>query len=280
MRTDRLHFGISTFLHHERRLAGEHLAAIAAEGFTSIELFALTTHFDYHDPAAVEALAGWLSATGLALHSVHAPIAERLANGVWGPSLSLADKDRRAAGVREAGAALALAGRIPYRYLVVHVGTPDDHVEGVHDNALEQARRSLEEIHALARPLGVELALEVIPNALSSADALVRLIDDLELDDAGVCLDFGHAFLADGVVDAIETLSGHLVTTHVHDNHGRQDEHLMPFAGRIDWPAALFAMQKIGYEGPFVLEVAGSDPADVLRRARQACRRFEEILAS
>ena len=40
------------------------------------------------------------------------------------------------------------------------------------------------------------------------------------------------------VIDAIETLSGLLVATHVHDNHGRRDEHLAPFEGTIDWPGA------------------------------------------
>ena len=34
-----------------------------------------------------------------------------------------------------------------------------------------------------------------------------------------------------------------VVTTHIHDNHGEKDEHLLPFEGTIDWDAAfaLFA---------------------------------------
>jgi sugar phosphate isomerase/epimerase len=47
-------------------------------------------------------------------------------------------------------------------------------------------------------------------------------------------------------VDAIETASGALVTTHVHDNRGTADDHLVPFEGRIDWEQALFACQKVG----------------------------------
>ena len=30
-----------------------------------------------------------------------------------------------------------------------------------------------------------------------------------------------------------------IVTTHVHDNHGEKDEHLLPFEGSIDWDATL-----------------------------------------
>ena len=69
---------------------------------------------------------------------------------------------------------------------------------------------------------GVQLALEVIPNRLSTVDALVALIEDARAGDAGICLDFGHAFLMGDLVDAIEAASGTLVTTHVHDNGGQQ----------------------------------------------------------
>ena len=258
-----MHCGVSTYLFHDQRLTRDQLAAVAAHGFTAIELFALATHFDYHDAAAVDALAGWLAETGLSLHSVHAPIAESFANGAWGPGLSFADRDRRTAAMREAEAALGIARRIPFPYLVVHVGTADEYVKAPHDNNLEQARRSIEDLHALAAPLGVKLALEVIPNRLSSVGGLIRLIDDLEIDDAGLCLDFGHAFIMDDLVDAIEEASGHLLMAHLSDNGGRGDDHRVPFEGRIDWPAALFATRKVGYEGLWLFEVAGSPPASL-----------------
>ena len=44
-------------------------------------------------------------------------------------------------------------------------------------------------------------------------------------------------------------MSEHLIATHVHDNRGRTDDHLVPFEGTIDWPAALTAVQKVGYDG-------------------------------
>ena len=275
-----MHFGISTFLFHGQRLSRAHLEEIAAHGFDAIELFALRSHFDYSDPSAIASLAEWLEATGLRLHSVHAPINESYADGAWGPVLSIADRDGRPTAVREAVAAMQIARTVPFRYLVVHVGTPDAYVSSRQDNSPDQARRAVEELHAAASPLGIRLALEVIPNALSSVDRLIRLIDDeLELADAGLCLDFGHAFLLDDVVDAVEGGSGHLFTTHVHDNDGREDTHLVPFEGLIDWPRALFALQKIGYEGRLVFEVTGAS-AEVLPKVRRACDRFEEILAS
>jgi sugar phosphate isomerase/epimerase len=276
-------FGLSTHLFHDQRLGREHLDAIAAHGFDGIELFATRTHFDYHDRAAADALAGWLEATGLRLYSVHAPIVTGYTDGVWGAPLSTATSDAAARGraLDEARAALALARTVPFRHLVVHLGQPDERQPPAGDNSRDAARRSVEQLHEAATAVGVRLALEVIPNRISTPEALVRLLDDLELKDAGVCLDFGHAFLGGDLVDAIEELSGVLVATHVHDNRGKSDDHLAPFEGRIDWEQALFACQKVGYEGVWTLELANtSTPAAVLARAREACARFREILAS
>jgi sugar phosphate isomerase/epimerase len=35
----------------------------------------------------------------------------------------------------------------------------------------------------------------------------------------------------------------------VHDNRGTHDDHLVPYAGSVDWNAAMMETQKIGYEG-------------------------------
>lgn len=279
-----MRFGLSTFLFHDERLRRDHLTDLAARGFEAIEVFATRTHFDYHDASAVDALADWLAETGLRLHSVHAPIAESYAGGVWGTALSIAaaDREHRGRAISEAEAALAVARTIPFDFLVVHVGTPEEYAAGTQDNSAEAARRSVGELHGAASRLGVRLALEVIPNRLSSVEALRRLLDeDLELRDAGLCLDFGHAHLMDDVVSVVEEASGHMVTTHVHDNHGRRDDHLVPFDGNIDWNHVLFAAQKIGYDGVYVFELASSgSTGDVLDRAGRACRRFEEIVTA
>jgi sugar phosphate isomerase/epimerase len=96
----------------------------------------------------------------------------------------------------------------------------------------------------------------------------------------GICLDFGHAHLMGDVADAIETAAEHLVTTHVHDNRRRADDHLVPYQGTIDWPSALLMMQKIGYDGTYLMELAGTgNPAAVLEEARRARQRFERALA-
>lgn len=277
-------FGVSTHLFHESRLTRDHLGHIAAHGFEAVELFATRAHFDYHDAQAIVRLGEWLADTKLELHSMHAPIVEDLRRGQWiGPlSNAAGDEKRRAAAVAETRAALEVARHLPFRFLVVHLGVPSAAPQAAADNYPDAARRSLEEIAALAAGVGVRVAVEVIPNGLSSADALVRLIEE-QFDglDAGICLDYGHAHLMGDLGEAIEAVSGHLWTTHVHDNHGREDEHLVPFAGTIGWDAAMMATQKIGFDGPLMLEVADTgDPIDVLRRSSAARERLEKTFVT
>lgn len=277
-----MRFGISTHLYHDRQLDRSHLAEIAGFGFDSVELFATRSHFDYRDDGAMEALGRWLQETRLTLHSVHAPITTHFGAGdVWAPTFSVAagDAARRQTAVDEAAAALQIARRIPFEVLVVHLGTPDGKA-APGDNNRSAAARSAEEICRLAEPVGVRVALEVIPNALSTPAALCTMLDgDLEGLPAGICLDFGHAFLGGSVPDAIEVVAEHLIATHVHDNHGRTDEHLVPYSGTIDWDASLISMQKIGYAGTYVMELANtSTPAAVLEEARRARQRLERAL--
>ncbi len=123
-----MRFGISTHLYHDKRLERDHLAQIAAYGFDAIELFATRSHFDYHDEATVDRLAEWLAQTQLTLESVHAPITDRFGSGdQWAATYSTAvsDSAARQLAVQESEAALQIARRVPFKTLVVHLGTPD-----------------------------------------------------------------------------------------------------------------------------------------------------------
>ena len=238
-------FGVSTHLYRSERLALAQLSDIASHGFDAIELFAARPHFDHQDPRAIEALAGWLRASRLDMPSVHAPLAD-------------------------AAAVLEIARQIPFRFLVVHAPL---------DAGRPAALRSLEELHHAAQSLGVRLALEVMAGGTSSADALVDLIEG-ELDglDFGICMDVGHAFMTGDTADAIDSASGYLVTTHLHDNRRRHDDHLVPFEGGIDWASTMMAFEKIGYDGVLMFEARSQgSPHGVLERAARARKRLEEL---
>jgi sugar phosphate isomerase/epimerase len=243
--TDRL-FGVSTRLFRTQRLTREHLVHIAGHGFETVELVAMPAHFDCADPAAAAQLAEWLSDTRLQFHAVHAD--EGSLDGV-----------------------VDLAAQVPFGFLIIHPAAQPD-----------ATKRRIDDAVARLSPHGVRVAVEVMGSGRWNAAALTRLIEeDLQDVDAGICLDVGHAHLAGDIGDAIETVSGHLVTTHLHDNAGRTDDHLVPFRGTIDWDLAMMEMQKIGYDGVLMFELADTgDPIDVLRRAAKARERLEKAFVT
>ena len=281
------HFGVSTHLYHAQRLCRDHLLEIAAHGFECIELCATRTHFDCHSQAAIADLQQWLAEAGLALSSLHAPVGESYASGRWSGWLSLASRDAgaRELAVAEAEHAVHVARRIPVGVLVVHLGAPRALQQAGNDSRAA-ARRSLEELHRVAEPLGVRIAVEILANELSRAGSLAHFVEgDLRQADlagaaVGIGFDIGHAHLEGDVGLALETVSEHVLTVDVHDNRGHADDHLMPFEGTVDWPAALTAVQKIGYDGPLMFEVGGREPTkDILGRARRAREKMERLLA-
>ena len=82
---------------------------------------------------------------------------------------------------------------------------------------------------------------------------------------------------------ALETVRDFVVTTHIHDNRGERDDHLLPYEGTIDWSATLAALPP---EAPIVLELkepaAAAGSADVqafaetLRGVPQRLRKIRE----
>ena len=263
-------FAASTYLFRQRRLTRDHLIEIAAFGFTAIELFASRLHVDYHHDAVIADVQQWLTEAGLDLVSVHAPVMEM--------SLASADAAEREQAIAETERALHLGRRIPFRTFIIHLGRPrTDGVRGGTNR--DAARRSIDALATVAEPLGIDLALEVIPNDLSRTTSLIELADEVESRNVGICLDLGHTRLEGDVVDAIETASGHLVAVHAHDNRGRSDDHLVPFDGVIDWPSALTAVQKVGYDGALTFELSTrGSTKEMLARARQARRRMDALM--
>lgn len=118
-----------------------------------------------------------------------------------------------------------------------------------------------------AKEYGVKIAIENLfaydpilqrfcETACSKAEYLIDYVDTLNSDCFVVCLDTGHAMLADqNPVDMIYQLgSKYLKVLHVQDNDKVQDKHVMPGMGVLDWYGIGKALHDIGYDGVFNYE--------------------------
>ena len=129
-----------------------------------------------------------------------------------------------------------------------------------------------------ARQRGVEVLLENTPNALSSAERLLYFLNVTHLN-LNVCLDVGHANMKEGVETAYKLLAPRIRSTHVHDNNGKEDLHLLPFldeGGTIDWGRAMGALSSAADQYPLLLELRfAPDLSQPIQSAREVFHQLE-----
>lgn len=91
------------------------------------------------------------------------------------------------------------------------------------------------------------------------AEDLLSLIDRIGSSQFGICLDTGHLNLNDqSQRDFILKAGKKLRALHIADNNGLADQHLMPYnKGKINFEEVIQALDEVGYEGVFNLEIPG-----------------------
>jgi sugar phosphate isomerase/epimerase len=85
-------------------------------------------------------------------------------------------------------------------------------------------------------------------------EELIELIDALNHPLVGACWDTGHANEQGHNQSVIREFGKRLKATHINDNDGIKDQHLLPFQGTVDWRMVMAALADIGYEGDFTYE--------------------------
>lgn len=249
---------LSTHLFANHRLTTVWLDKIWDAGIPAVEIFCAMQHLDWRDRAQVRELGHWFRDAPLQLHSIHAPM---YTDEFWGRSgpqsvLNITEpvKSKRLLMVDETKRAIEIAETIPFRYVVQHLGVTGQEYD---ERSLDAAFTSLEEISLFARHRDVQVILENTPNGLSSAERLMLFNAQTHLN-LGFCLDVGHAHMNEGVGHAFELLKDGIRSTHIHDNNGKEDEHLFPLAGRggsIDWKRTMQLLRSRPDQYPLLLEL-------------------------
>jgi sugar phosphate isomerase/epimerase len=191
---------------------------------------------------------------GLTLHSAH---------GCWGGQsihayrvdLGQPDSGVHRASVADLKRCVDWLGAAGGTYLVIHPGGLSEAEQApARRDALARGLLALAE-HA--RGTGIVLCVENMPPGVHPGSRMADLFDlvaALDRPELALALDTGHAHIAATPAAETEAAGRLLRTTHVHDNNGRQDTHLPPGLGTLDWNAWVEALDAIDYRGPILLE--------------------------
>ncbi len=185
---------------------------------------------------------------GLPLDSMHAR---------HGPTTDIShpDQKHRASAISCLISELDFAAQLGVDMVVVH---PSDVDQGNGQARREFFLKSIEQLIGEAAQRNIKLLAENMPPIHSYGSNFRQLIDDIRPflgDNLGFCFDTGHSNVCTHDVPTNIIFAGQLIeSVHVTDNDGKEDQHLLPFSGSIDWQAVSEALHQVGYEGIFCLE--------------------------
>ena len=108
-------------------------------------------------------------------------------------------------------------------------------------------------IHGYTRESGVRSLERCIEKILRKAATMI-MID-------------GKKSVTVSVKNLEKFLGKRIKCTHIHNNFKRQDLHLPPDCGDINWENVMHAFYEIGYDGPLTLETHCLYPDDDMLRA-------------
>jgi len=162
-----------------------------------------------------------------------------------------------------------LCGYIRPEVAVVHPTGNSSITENAEDKEIRYAKchQSLYEINGYCQKFGLKIAVENMRRKFSDeglvqerigcdVEELADLVNQLGSENVGICYDTGHANISHGPVfyDTIPICRDRILLVHASDNFGRDDDHLIPGQGRIDWSRVFQQLKEIDFRGPVIVE--------------------------
>ncbi|MBQ7176984.1 MAG: sugar phosphate isomerase/epimerase [Victivallales bacterium] len=252
-------FGASTPV----ELIQSRLENLRAAGAKRVMLDASQLMLAADDPQYRKALMEGLSASGLTLFDVHAPhgVMDSFGCPIPGAEAHFLETARKSIHTAAELGAQTITFHCSRTRLVKNMAPPSGPIEDV--NLSGAKSRILHELDILlpeAEKCQMMIALENLFLPSSTALFLTSVIKEMQHPLLGLNYDSGHALLlehqtgkepsdiaawiqigwADDKVefqpDQLDEMLNYMITAHLHDNHGKADEHLMPGDGIADWP--------------------------------------------
>jgi len=148
---------------------------------------------------------------------------------------------------------------------------------------LQNFTSSMTELTRFAAQTRVDLMLENVPpenktplESIESYSQVMNALPSLKFH-----FDVAHAFIENqmkGVKQYMDIFSDRLAHVHIHDNHGKHDEHLPLGAGKIDVRKVIKLLKEINYDKTITFEVFTSH-TDAVRSRELFKKRWNQVRA-
>lgn len=192
---------------------------------------------------------------------------------------------------------MMIAASMGVKTITVHTGNEPKHPDYPLEVQFDCLKRSMDELLPFAESLGLTVCLENIWYQLNTPERLLAVKREFPTGALGFCYDSGHAHLMakgwkstesrpmlawGGTTPAwdehiLEKMLPHVVNCHLHDNHGIQDEHLIPGLGEIDWKSEITLLKKAPRLQVVTCEISPVKTLSAIRDMYESMVRLGEI---
>ena len=141
---------------------------------------------------------------------------------------------------------------------------PMNDVEIEYDERRKLNIEKLRMLDEMIKDIDVTICLENLGKQMRGVDEIIEIIEELNSEKFGICLDTGHLNITgvDTQEEFIKKAGKHLKALHLHDNNGSSDQHILPYGrGKIDFDKLVSALKVIDYKGEFNFEIPGESSA-------------------
>jgi sugar phosphate isomerase/epimerase len=232
--------GISTLVDLEIPLA-RLLELIAAAGFDCVGLSHNVEHSGYHTAAGRRELKRLLDTFHLDLDYIHPPIQPYY-------DLTSLDEQVRRISIEVAKLSIAACAELDGRAITIHLCNTKQFPDTETEERTAQGLRSLEELVPFAVQNNVMFCAENLPNHFAANNVTLAILRKYDGEGLHVTLDPNHAWIqCEDPYALIRELAPRVRATHFCDTFGRSDSHLLPFTGKVDWPAVSRTLAAAGF---------------------------------
>ncbi|QXZ81772.1 sugar phosphate isomerase/epimerase (plasmid) [Rhizobium sp. L51/94] len=242
------------------------LRLIKDAGFTHINWNPDSGSSYVYAPSEIRFITEIVANAGLKTHTIHASNG-RNKGTEWSYAAALETRKDIASAhkwQREAGidllinrVDLAAAMNAPNMVLHVDIDAFDPSGRGANEEFYGYFFESLDAVRPYCLEKNVAIAVEnIFGGGINQfVDFFENLFSRYEPDFVGLCYDSGHSRVIDpDGFTLLERFRSRLIATHLHDNRGAKDDHLLPFDGVIDWQKTMSLIADSPYELPLNFE--------------------------
>ncbi len=249
-----------------------YLAGIADAGFGCVQWIQRWSGDYFYTRPEVEHAGRLLKKYGLELRDLHASI------GVEQSWCSEREVERLA-GVELVRNRIDMCRTLGGEVIVMHVPRmlPENEIKW---NSL---RKSLKELKSHCAKKKLRIAIENLPH--DDFNGIAALMDEYPASYLGICYDSGHGNMGGEGPGHIAKFADRILSLHLHDNNGFDDQHKPLFSGTLDWSRLAEIIRGSSYDGPLTLELSMrnsgiSDERVFLGQAFEDAKKFNRMVGN